>query len=360
MGEDTSEASRSFLKWLGAVMAPVLLALAATAVYIEPPTGVLTMLGGYAERDFGWNSMQVAADPGRTREHARYQAGHDMLVLGDSFSVGGVWQAYLRARSGYSSLTLDVNATDLERVLGTDAYRAAPPKLVVLQAVELFMLDRFARMDRPCAIGGERSAVRTAPWPAPGAMQLPQIERPRSSSLGNLNLKYALLYLQREFQRTMFGADGSLVLRYRLARADLFSNRRSDEILVYAPDLAKLDWPRERLRAGACHIRALQDRVESDGTTAFVFLLVPDKSTAYAEFLLGAPFQPVPAAVQALVAAGVHLAPLDGLLRRAIHAGERDVYLPNDTHFGARGFELAAQAVAAQLSARATGADRKR
>ena len=36
---------------------------------------------------------------------------------------------------------------------------------------------------------------------------------------------------------------------------------------------------------------------------------------------------------------------LDILLHKAIDNGEKDVYLPNDTHFGTKGYQLTAKSV---------------
>jgi hypothetical protein len=46
-----------------------------------------------------------------------------------------------------------------------------------------------------------------------------------------------------------------------------------------------------------------------------------------------------------LAAQGINLLPLNDLIKAAIAAREPDVYLPNDTHFGIRGHELAARSL---------------
>jgi hypothetical protein len=138
--------------------------------------------------------------------------------------------------------------------------------------------------------------------------------------------------------------DTSPVLRLDLSRNDLFTSNRPAELLVYAEDYDKAQWRPDEWDGFACRLLSLQQRIEAAGRTAFLFLLAPDKSTAYAAYL-----PPDPKIIDGYEILErdprLHLPPLSPMLRAAIAAGTRDVYLPDDTHFGYAGTRLAARAV---------------
>jgi len=166
--------------------------------------------------------------------------------------------------------------------------------------------------------------------------------RRRTVKLEDINLKYAQLFIQRSLVRYLLKYDFTEVKRYPLSRRDLFSNRKNDEILIFKDDLIKATWTREEIRAAACAVKKLQDRVQQNGKTLFVFMLIPDKSTAYADYIMDPQLHKILRSHPLLAEQGVNLPRIDFLLESAIKAGEIDVYLPNDTHFGTRGYELVA------------------
>ena len=74
-------------------------------------------------------------------------------------------------------------------------------------------------------------------------------------------------------------------------------------------------------------------------------MLIPDKSSAYADYITEPELRNMVRIDPILAAQGINLLPLSALIKAAIAAREPDVYLPNDTHFGIRGHELAARSL---------------
>jgi hypothetical protein len=170
------------------------------------------------------------------------------------------------------------------------------------------------------------------------------LRRDRGHRLSRGALDRAVDYLHRNLPRWAFGYDSSAVVRLALSRDDLFTSRRPGDLLVYAEDYDKARWTVGEWDGFACRLLSLQQRIEADGRTAFLFLMIPDKSTAYADMLTPLDRSLDGFAVLAR-AHGLHMPRLDTILRSAIAGGLRDVYLPDDTHFGYAGTRLTAHAV---------------
>jgi hypothetical protein len=125
----------------------------------------------------------------------------------------------------------------------------------------------------------------------------------------------------------------------------LFSNRKSGEILVYEGDINKLSWSKDDIEKVSCTIYGLQDKVQSTGKTLFIFMLAPDKSTAYADFISTPVFRRQENVWKFLTDYGINVPKIDILLKEAIDRGEKDIYSPSGTHWSARGYELAAKGI---------------
>lgn len=150
--------------------------------------------------------------------------------------------------------------------------------------------------------------------------------------------------------RALRGTESEKVVRIKLTRGDLFSSRRPDDLLVYVDDVKKADWNDLQIEAARCRMIAFQKRVEANAHTRVVFVLAPDKLTAYSEVLERKDLRNL-SRLDLLFDQARFLGPrVDRALRAAIASGEKDVYLPNDTHWGFRGKQLAADALAAFLS----------
>lgn len=333
---------KNYLLLLVCLLPAAILPLALTAIYIQPLEGELTRLGGYSERDFGSNSVQktVGKDVHLSDSYDKY---YDVVVVGDSFSKSGLWQSIFRKETGLSFTTLDVTTTSLDDFVANSLFKRSPPKIMVVEIGERLLLRKFAPLDTSCSQTVPSTRINhEKPVFVRQHINFQHKVRQRTVKLEDINLKYAMLFVQRSLVRYLLKRDFTPVKRYSLSRSDLFSNRKSDQILIFKEDLIKATWTREDILAAACRIRKLQDRVQENDKTLFVLMLIPDKSTAYADYMIDPRLPKMPRSHPLLAEQGVNLPRLDILLESAIKAGETDVYLPNDTHFGTRGYELVA------------------
>ena len=72
-------------------------------------------------------------------------------------------------------------------------------------------------------------------------------------------------------------------------------------------------------------------------------MLAPDKSTAYADYISTPVFKKKDKVWKLLTDYGINVPRIDILLKKAIDRGEKDIYSPSETHWSARGYELAAK-----------------
>lgn len=124
-------------------------------------------------------------------------------------------------------------------------------------------------------------------------------------------------------------------------------------MLIYEGDLEKLTWQKADIGKAFCSIRGLQDMVQSNEKTLFIFMIAPDKSTAYSDYIIKPEFRNIFQSSEALESYGINAPRLDIALKLAIQQEEKDIYSPSDTHWSARGYELAAKELVAFLRKRA-------
>lgn len=318
--------------------------MVAIAVYIQPIEGELTRLGSYAERDFGWNIPQKKIW-GDAHMAAEYEGKRDVLIIGDSFSTNGVWQPFFGQETGLSYTTLNMRKTSIQDLLESEQFNQSPPKVMIVESCERELVSFFKDMHFECK-GKSEYVDRIPVQKYAGNPHVVYYEETRKTlDLRNINLRYAALVMSRSLIRGVFKIDSGPTRRFTLTNNTLFSNRRSGEILVYEGDLEKLSWSKEDLSKATCAIRGLQKKVQSNGKTLFIFMLVPDKSTAYADYISSPLFRKIEHTCQLLADNGINTLRLDLLLGAAIDRGEKDIYSPSGTHWSARGYALAAEGI---------------
>ena len=325
----------------------------AVAIYIEPLEGELTRLGSYAERDFGWNVPQKKVR-GDANMAPVYEGGYDVLVVGDSFSTNGVWQPFFRRETGLSYVTLDIRKTSFHDLLVSESFRNYPPKIMVVQSVERELLYFFNKLDFSCDKKCHNDIVISLPAFADGGGMELYEETRKTRDLRNLNLMYAASVMVNCILRSVTGMNSKSTMRFELSNDTLFSNKRNHEILIYEGDMDKFVWRQEDISAAACSIRGLQDRVQANGRTRFIFMMAPDKSRAYADYIDRSLFRNWINIQQKLIDYGINSPRIDVLLNKAIKRGEKDIYVPSGTHWSARGYELAAEGLADFMRQRIT------
>ncbi len=320
---------------------------------LEPLSGDLTRLGGYSEREFGWNRPQVRYAQHGTAFGDAYDRYYDVLVLGDSFSTGGgdgYWQDHLHRLTGLSILTIPHEKVgSFDSMAEAPGFRRSPPRVVIVECVERELASVFSRPGDADAAGPTPPRGRQPLRITPTTLPVAAASRPGWSWPLQVDFNLTRDFVYKELRRRHGHDAENQVVRMGLTRRDLFSSARSDELLVFHHDLGKRAWQPDlarRIRRAALKVQAA---FEADGRTAFVLMVAPDKLTAYDDFLADPAMRGASKLGAITAGAGLHGPDLVGPLRAAIRSGRQDVYLPNDTHWGAAGQHLAGEAVVGHL-----------
>lgn len=313
-----------------AAAAVVFLPFLALALWCGPIAGDLTRLGGWSERDYGWRARQPRLE---VLENAAPGSGPDVLVLGDSFSMGNVWQSEFRRATGLATLSFGYDGAGCldAFVRSAVAPRHAGARVVVIETIEREFVDRFEaapscddRDPQPFAAAAGHTAIA----PVAGDFAV--------------DWRYLLRTASNALQRARAPADaivGREVVNVPLSESRLFSHRAASRLLYYRGDDAKQGWTVQRIDAALRTFAALDARLAAAGKRLLV-VVIPDKSTVYRPFVAGPSTWPEPPDVaRLLVERGVAALELRAPMRAAA-AATLDLYLPNDTHLSARGFAL--------------------
>jgi len=322
--------------------------LAVTSVYIQPLSGDLTRLGGYSERDFGWNiSRNVLSN--EIKLPSKYDKYYDIVVLGDSFSKSGMWQAFFVQHRNLSFTTLNWDDTTAQEVLNNNVFKSTPPKIFIIEMGIRTFPKHFASIESQCDPNSLVSLVNiekiNLPKTSSSSISFVETKRDITTDFSKINLKFALLYLQNSLLRLLFNNDFTKVKNYSLTRNDLFSNKNNEEILVLNSLFDNKVWNDDEINNALCGAFELQSKVQFNGKTFFILLLIPDKGTAYSKYIINPNFASVKNITDKLASKQINITELDSLLNEAIDKGEKDIYLPNDTHFGTQGYEITARSI---------------
>jgi hypothetical protein len=344
----SSEQSKRYVGKLLALFAIPAASLFALAIHLEPLYGDLTRIGGFPEREFGWTQPQIKfAKPLFTLD--QYDRYHDVVVLGDSFSriwPQHQWQNYLVAATGWSLTTLDINMRQLDDILTSRAFRDTPPKVLIVETVERYLPSRV-NADAACDTAAQGAAMpRPAAVPAWNGQAIEQATRAdrRSQDPADAKLSFAFRYVWTNGFRRLSGRPLTDARKLDLAQPAPFSSRTKNALLVYKDDLSKINlWKATSAARLTCGIEQMRRAVEANGVTRFVFLAVPDKTTAYADYLADKNLVAMSQLRPLLDMNGSVSPRIDLALAAAIRQNQQDVYLPDDTHWGSTGHRIVAE-----------------
>ena len=362
----SSESHRRFVFWLLFSVA----GLFALGVYLQPLNKYsgLTRIGSYSEREFGWNKPQLTFPrtklefPASAEDSGQYGSYHDVVVLGDSFSriwPELQWQNHLAATTGWSVATLNINKIRLGQVLASQEFHDHPPRVLIVESVERYLTGVLKRNTSGCgkpdfdtfkaqsSLQINRGEANTAftmitqfGGHLPGTTQ--RVERERAWI--EIKLGYVRGYIWNSLLRNLLGDAHTDAAKVALAKDAPFSSVNKHAMLVYKEDFRKVEWWREMgMPELGCRIEKMRKQVEANGQTRFVLMVAPDKLTAYADFLSDKGLRDISALFELSVHLPEVMPRLDLALTSAINNGEQDVYLPDDTHWGSSGNQIAAE-----------------
>jgi len=337
---------RRYNRILAAAIVPVVVVLAATSLFLQPYEGGLTRLGGYPEKLYGWNAPQQRFTKPLYRQFKTREAGYrepaDVVVLGDSFTFleQVSWPNYFVKQTGLRLQSFRIDKTRIEHILESDTFRIHPPRIIIYESVERSLWNRSQRDVTDCRIQLQRrgaATIRFAPLPIDPEPFL----RDTHSTL--LNFPLSLNFLAKAVPREYLGRDRTPVARLALTRPMAFSNIEARQLLIYKDDLDKARWTPQMWEKVRCNLVDLQNRVQANGYTFFVALVATDKLSAYSDWLEDRRFARLSRIDLLAADPGLHLPRVDLGLKTAIRDNVLDVYLNNDTHWGANGYALVAR-----------------
>ncbi|OIQ99731.1 hypothetical protein GALL_181280 [mine drainage metagenome] len=311
----------------------VLLSYGAIAFYFLPLTtfqGDLTRMSLLPESLFGWTKPQPALDAKWLQQATMREA--DVLVIGDSFSDGHIWQSVLM-QHGLKVRTevwgnIQAICADFMPWLRTQGFRG---KYLVIESVErnlVDILDRSVACQHIQYHPNSRTDVpRTSPIVSFDVHQNNYTGKLSTGIKTQLNvLKYAHLSHSPDFKNWLLSND------VRMVRVPdgckLFSHANCNDALFLS-----YDKPEDINTSALENIGKLNARLE--GVTP-IWVFVPNKSTAY--LYPGKQFWNE--AEQRF-----HAPNLLRIARQAIRAKTVDLYLGNNTHFSTTGYLLMGEAV---------------
>lgn len=327
---------------------------ASIMLWSQPITGDLTRISAYPERWFGWNDAQQNI-PIITNS-ARTDKKRHLLVVGDSFSEAGHWQAYLGEE--YSFSFIHNGKTTLSKVIGT--IDREKPDAVIIEAAERAFPDMygagstFINSDNHCessALNSENETATTSFKAIDNITtlhQFPLMERKTFPTEGKS--------ISEGFHTLKIWAKSITSPRKRKAktlaitRNDLFSNQRNNQILLLSRDFLLYDSADEKIvTAIRCSMQKTAS-ILSQKNIPYVLLAIPDKTTAYQPYLADEAIRQRPSLINRLhvnqIQHGIDMLPP---IQAMAAAGHKDIYLPDDTHWGYKGFQLAAVLIAMEL-----------
>jgi hypothetical protein len=318
------------------------------ALWVEPIEGDLTRLGGFTENDFGWNDpqQQFSSALFTLEESREYDQYYDVVVLGDSFSVTfprAQWQNYFVRATGLSLVTYKVDDIDIESFVTSPAYKDHPPRIVIYETVERSFVGRGTKWNKGDCEPATFSKPSWKPFPLkPGNQPTSPHSRDTRAGLFHPNLSSGAHLLKRSIKK-VFNKKSHRAIKIDLNRNDLFSNRQSGELLVYRNDFERYQVSKENLNQAICGLSYIQNTFQKNRKTFFVGMIAPDKLTAYMEVYKNFDHDKIHWMDEIAKRPQLHVPRLDVALRNEIARGTRDVYLPNDTHWGSNGHRAVAR-----------------
>ena len=326
----------------------------AIMLWSQPITGDLTRISAYPERWFGWNDEQQ--DITALINSKRTSEKRHILVIGDSFSEAGHWQAYLGEQ--YSFSFIHNGKTTLAKILAT--IEKEKPDAVILETAERALPDIYGKgsvfltateqcsllesaQNKKQALDSNMKKIATLP-------AFPYRKREILPDAGN-NISEGF-HTFKIWIKALISPKKRKAKIHTLTTTDLFSNTQNGKILLLSKDFLLYDTTDDKsIQTIRCSMQNSAAALAQTGIP-YVILAIPDKSTAYQPYFASDEIRQRPALINRLyidnLQHGIDMLPP---IQEMAAAGHKDIYLPNDTHWGYKGFQLAAVLISTELDA---------
>ena len=329
-----------------------------TCMYLQPVTGDTTRLSGYSENDFGWNLPQKTFAKAAASLKEEYDQYSDVVVVGDSFSFGGVlgmmnypWQTFLTAATGLSVITIShyttktnppsYDPTLVYKIINSELFKRNPPKLFILEVVER-QLNMLPKVEGDCRVHNKIKDKSDYSISNNNSKPTVDVYRPKNHPSLSKRIDFAVKFWKTKL---LLNKGDNQAFLFALTSENLFSSARSDTLLVYEGDVKKKNWDAKLIENTRCKLINMQNMVQANGKTLFIAMVAPDKLTAYSPYLKDTSAAKYTVIGQLSTDSSLHLPRFDLPLQQAIKNGMIDVYLPNDTHWASIGQNIAATTI---------------
>ena len=326
----------------------------AIMLWSQPITGDLTRISAYPERWFGWNDEQQ--DITALINSKRTSEKQHILVIGDSFSEAGHWQAYLGEQ--YSFSFVHNSKTTLAKIL--TQIEKEKPDAVILETAERALPDMyntgsvFLTATNQCTLPESRVAQHNAGTLDDNLKKIaalpvfPYMKRETLPHTGK-NISEGF-HAFKIWIKSLISPKKRKAKIHTLTTTGLFSNTRSGEILLLSKDFLLYDTADENsIHTIRCSMQNTATALAQTGIP-YVMLAIPDKTTAYQPYFANNEIRQRPALISRLYIGdlqhGIDMLPP---IQDMAAAGYKDIYLPDDTHWGYKGFQLAAALIDMEL-----------
>jgi len=340
------------------------LVLVGLSFYLQPFYGDLTRVGGYPENLYGWNEPQLGFSEIGTSylDYREVDDEIDYLVLGDSFShICGEsretaalgcfqWTAFFKDITGYNGFTFHQDSFSIKELAWRKGQGYSPeeliskiqaldlkPKFVVFQSVERLVASRLQRYARILGCGDSEELLTPQLRPYESA-DLFEKARVRAKDALYYDLNAPISVIKHRLSRKKQKQVNLIPVNTDLS---LFSSEIKDEVLVSHDDFKlKYRLTDDDIVEARCGLKAFSGFVQRELGIPVVFAITPDKSSIYQEWSTGYQYQ-VPSIIPKLASDDVWFIDLREPMIEAVKKGVTDVYMPNDTHWGANGAKIA-------------------
>ena len=229
---------KTYVKVLLSIIGMIFISVLFVDLLQDPLNGDLTRIGKFSENDYGWNkpSSKLAGEPnlkGKINQH------YDVIILGDSFShEPSSWSKILSLSTnlniGQFHTNQYPNVFEFINILKSNNNL---PKVFIYESVERALKSRLKKFNECPTQNIQYSNISAIEYSIMDLMEVPYL---RNSKQRVDDVGFTLQYIKAN----LWDNHGK-VNKFKLNKSFIFSNLKSDKILVYSDDLITTSWTNE-------------------------------------------------------------------------------------------------------------------